>query len=49
MNNNKKLMGVTYTPLELADFVSSRIYKHIESKRKLRVLDPACGDGELLL
>ena len=49
MINNKKLMGVTYTPLELANFVSSRIYKHIESKKKLKILDPACGDGELLL
>lgn len=49
MTNKKKLTGATYTPIELADFVSSRIYKHIDLKKKIRVLDPACGDGELLL
>ena len=49
MRNKKKLMGITYTPPELANFVSSRILKYTEINKKLKILDPACGDGELLL
>lgn len=42
-----KRHGVHYTPLELADLLARRGLRRVESTR-LRVLDPACGDGELL-
>jgi adenine-specific DNA-methyltransferase len=46
----EKADGATYTPTKLADFVADQI---IESATlptgKIRVLDPAIGDGELLI
>ncbi|HLS78234.1 MAG TPA: N-6 DNA methylase [Nocardia sp.] len=47
----RKRHGRHYTPPELADFLARRVLAHLpESGRPvLRVLDPACGDGELLL
>lgn len=44
--------GATYTPRSLADFVASNIIgaaPNITSNKSLRILDPAIGDGELLL
>jgi len=43
--------GVTYTPRELADFVSDRIVTAAVpvTGRAARILDPAVGHGELLL
>jgi type I restriction-modification system DNA methylase subunit len=41
--------GRHYTPPELAGFLARRGAARIPAGRKLRVLDPACGDGELLL
>ncbi|MBL7913935.1 MAG: N-6 DNA methylase [Bacteroidia bacterium] len=43
-----KITGATFTPKGLADFLASRIVKHINYE-KINVLDPACGEGELLL
>lgn len=46
----KKSEGATYTPKVLANFVAQKmleVYK-IPEEGKIRVLDPACGDGELL-
>ena len=48
----EKADGVTYTPRTLADFVSTQILRAAElSGRKgvLQLLDPAVGDGELLV
>jgi len=48
----EKAGGATYTPNILADFVAGQIVKifdEIPVGRPLRVLDPAIGDGELLV
>jgi len=50
--SSEKADGVHYTPRDLADFVASQIAKSLpvgNSGRALRILDPAMGDGELLL
>jgi adenine-specific DNA-methyltransferase len=49
----RKGTGVHYTPTSLADFVAVQILDHFEMKaldknRKIRIIDPAVGDGELL-
>ncbi len=48
----EKKGGATYTPNILADFVARKIVSMIDKipiDRPLRVLDPAIGDGELLI
>lgn len=48
----EKAGGATYTPNILADFVARKIVSLIDNipvDRPLRVLDPAIGDGELLV
>lgn len=48
----EKSGGATYTPNILADFVARKMIGMLEefpSDRPLRVLDPAVGDGELLI
>ena len=48
----EKAGGVTYTPKNLADFVARQVTRTIRPfsvDRPLRVLDPAIGDGELLV
>jgi adenine-specific DNA-methyltransferase len=48
----KKADGATYTPKNLADFVASRIIEVLNefpAGRPLRILDPAIGDGQLLI
>lgn len=48
---NKKETGAHYTPRGLAEFVASQILNNFNKKNKsgkLRILDPAVGDGELL-
>ncbi len=52
--NMRKLLGVHFTPPGLAHALSRRILDAcfetgLSNKGKLRVLDPACGDGELLV
>lgn len=44
-----KSTGATFTPQGLADFLASEIVKYVETDTELTVLDPSCGDGELLL
>lgn len=43
-----KRHGVHYTPDEIADFLAQRALSLVPG-RHLRVLDPACGDGALLV
>jgi adenine-specific DNA-methyltransferase len=43
-----KNTGATFTPKELADYLASRIIFFVD-KKDVTVLDPACGEGELLL
>lgn len=49
----RKENGIHYTPRELSHFLASQLTKQYLAKhsntRSLRVLDPACGDGELLV
>ena len=47
-----KAGGATYTPKNLADFVAQQIIqttRHLPTVCPLRVLDPAVGEGELLV
>ncbi|GAA0811647.1 Eco57I restriction-modification methylase domain-containing protein [Spirilliplanes yamanashiensis] len=46
--DRRKRHGVHYTPPPLAAFLASRAAAFAPPGRPLRVLDPACGDGELL-
>lgn len=45
----RKRHGRHYTPVELADFLATRTLAQLASVDRIRVLDPACGNGELLL
>jgi adenine-specific DNA-methyltransferase len=47
----EKAGGATYTPGSLADFVASHILAaaQLPKNGRIRILDPAVGDGELLL
>ena len=48
--SKEKSYGVTYTPKLLADFVAGQIVRSLEViPNHLRLLDPAIGDGELVL
>jgi adenine-specific DNA-methyltransferase len=44
----QKINGAHYTPSDLACFIARRLLAQLEVA-PVRVLDPACGDGELLL
>lgn len=44
-----KSNGIHYTPAPLADFLARVTLDGLQTRGKLRVLDPACGDGSLLL
>ncbi|MBX9852856.1 MAG: N-6 DNA methylase [Cytophagaceae bacterium] len=43
-----KNTGATFTPKGLADFLANRLIKYISAKN-VKALDPACGEGELLV
>ena len=50
--NGEKSEGATYTPTELARFVAEKmvgVWQGQKSGQSARILDPAAGDGELLL
>ncbi|MFE3545730.1 Eco57I restriction-modification methylase domain-containing protein [Nocardia sp. NPDC059177] len=47
--HERKRHGRHYTPPDLARFLARRALAHVSHAGELRVLDPACGDGELLL
>ena len=44
-----KRNGQHFTPQALAEFLAKRAADHLPRGRSLRIMDPACGDGELLL
>lgn len=44
-----KRNGQHFTPQALAEFLAERAADHLPHGRPLRIMDPACGDGELLL
>jgi SAM-dependent methyltransferase len=44
----RKRHGRHYTPATLAGFLAGRVAARIDSTGPVRVLDPACGSGELL-
>ncbi|WP_062990386.1 Eco57I restriction-modification methylase domain-containing protein [Nocardia anaemiae] len=46
---DRKRHGRHYTPPALARFLARRLLEYVPGGGVLRVLDPACGDGELLL
>ena len=43
-----KNTGATFTPKGLADFLSTRLARYIRGSA-VKALDPACGEGELLI
>ncbi len=44
-----KKTGATFTPPQLADFLSKKIISYCGDLSQKIILDPACGDGALLL
>ena len=48
--SKRKATGAHYTPANLASFLAKRILAYVpRPSSALRVMDPSCGDGELLL
>src|SRR5712671_1609652 len=51
-NAERKANGIHYTPPLLAGYLADQVVfallRSLPAKGKIRVLDPACGDGELL-
>lgn len=45
----RKKEGAHYTPENFADFISDKIIKYASLKRNIKIVDPAVGDGELLI
>ena len=43
-----KQTGATFTPEGLANFLAEKLLSY-QCKDNLQVLDPACGDGALLI
>lgn len=46
--DNIKKTGATFTPIELSYFLAEKLMTHLSSNN-LKILDPACGDGALLM
>ena len=46
---SQKKEGAYYTPALFADFISDNIIKQAHLKKHIKILDPAVGDGELLI
>ena len=46
-----KANGVVYTPVEMADYVAKQMlrYAEVKTNNEVSVLDPAVGEGELLI
>ena len=41
-------IGSVYTPPALAEWTATQLLRYVSENSVLRILDPACGDGELL-
>src|SRR5437868_5814950 len=48
-HSKQKRTGSHYTPSGLADFLACRLVSYLPNVESIEVLDPACGDGELLI
>jgi len=46
---SQKKEGAFYTPTLFADFISDNIIKEANLQKHVKILDPAVGDGELLI
>jgi len=46
--DNIKQTGATFTPKELANYLAEKLFEY-HTGDNLKVLDPACGDGALLM
>lgn len=46
--SRRKVLGAWYTPDALVDHLVSVAFDGLRRRRRLRVLDPACGDGRFL-
>ena len=46
---SQKKEGAYYTPALFADFISDNIIKQANLQKHVKILDPAVGDGELLI
>lgn len=44
-----KHTGATFTPIGMAEYLAGKLVKQINLNGSINVLDPACGEGELLL
>lgn len=49
--SKQKETGAHFTPVALAELIARKLLKEYkgDKSRRIKVLDPACGDGELLL
>ena len=46
---SRKKEGAHYTPEVISDFISSKIISNFKLKDNIKIVDPAIGDGELLI
>jgi len=46
---SRKREGAHYTPIIFADFISENIIRHAKLRKSIKIVDPAVGDGELLI
>ena len=46
---SRKREGAHYTPTIFADFISENIIRFVKLKKSIKIVDPAVGDGELLI
>ncbi len=46
---SRKKEGAHYTPKIISDFISENIILHAKLKKTVKIVDPAVGDGELLI
>lgn len=46
---SRKKEGAHYTPKIVADFISNKMISNFKLKDNIRIVDPAVGDGELLI
>ena len=51
--SKEKSNGIIYTPIEMADFLALEMIKYsqfdLKKAKEVNILDPAIGEGELIL